>query len=138
MYNFHLYNSYYFFLNTTSSAKFIYRGPIAVLRKTFSTTFFKVILLLLLLSRFSLVQLFVIPWTIAHQAPLSMGFPKQEYWSGLPFPSPEDFPDPGIKLMSLVSLVLAGGFFTTEPPEKSKWSYNSGLITLFRLLHLTP
>ena len=37
------------------------------------------------------------PWTVAHQAPLSMGFSRQEYWSGLPFPSPEDLPDPGIK-----------------------------------------
>ena len=37
------------------------------------------------------------PWIVAHQAPLSMGFPRQEYWSGLPFPSPGDFPDPGIK-----------------------------------------
>ena len=43
------------------------------------------------------VQLFVTPWTIAHQAPLSMGFPRQEYWSGLPFPSPGDLPEPGIK-----------------------------------------
>ena len=43
---------------------------------------------------------FATPWTVAHQAPLSMGFPRQEYWSGLPFPSPGDLPDPGIKLMS--------------------------------------
>ena len=47
-----------------------------------------------LLSR---VRLFVTPWTVACQAPLSMEFPRQEYWSGLPFPSPEDLPDPGIK-----------------------------------------
>ena len=53
------------------------------------------------------------PWTVAHQAPLSMGFPRQEYWSGLPFPSPEDLPNPGIKPMSPA---LAGGFFTTELP----------------------
>ena len=46
----------------------------------------------------SLVQLFVTPWNIACQAPLSMGFPKQEYWRGLPFPSAGDLPDPGIKL----------------------------------------
>ena len=43
------------------------------------------------------VQLFVTPWTVAHHAPLSMGLSRQEYWSGLPFPSPEDLPDPGIK-----------------------------------------
>ena len=47
-----------------------------------------------LLSR---VQLFSTPWTVAYQAPLSMGFSRQEYWSGLPFPSPEDLPDPGIE-----------------------------------------
>ena len=46
------------------------------------------------------VLLFSSPWTIAHQAPLSMGFPRQEYWSGLPFPSPGDLPDPGIKSRS--------------------------------------
>ena len=45
----------------------------------------------------SCVQLFVTPWTIACQAPLAMGFPRQEYWSGLPFPSLGDLPDPGIK-----------------------------------------
>ena len=56
-----------------------------------------------------------IPWTAGHQAPLSMGFPRQEYWSGLPFPPPGDLPDPGIEL---VSPALAGGFFTTEPPGK--------------------
>ena len=58
------------------------------------------------------------PWTIAHQAPLYMGFPKQEYWSGLPFPSPGDLPNPGIELTSLVSPALAGRLFTTEPPGK--------------------
>ena len=47
-----------------------------------------------LLSR---VQPFVTPWTVAHQAPLSMGFSRQEYWSGLPFPSPGDLPNPGIE-----------------------------------------
>ena len=54
-------------------------------------------------------------WTIAHQVPLSMGFPRQECWSGLPFPSPGDLPNPGIQP---VSLALAGGFFTAEPPRK--------------------
>ena len=59
---------------------------------------------------------FVTPWTIAHQAPLSMGFPRQECWSGLPFPFPGDLPDPGIESVSPASPALAGGFFTTEPP----------------------
>ena len=50
----------------------------------------------------------VIPGTVAHQAPLSLGFPRQEYWNGLPFPSPGDIPNSGIKS---VSPALAGGFF---------------------------
>ena len=58
------------------------------------------------------VRLFVSPWTVAHQASLSTGFSRQEYWSGLPFPSPGDLPDPGIKP---VSAALVGGFFTTAP-----------------------
>ena len=57
----------------------------------------------------------VTPWTVACQAPQSMRFPRQEYWSGLPFPSPGDLPDPGIKPVSPASPALAGGFFTTEP-----------------------
>jgi len=49
---------------------------------------------------------------------MSMGFPRQEYWSGLPFPSPGDLPDPGIKPASPVIPALAGVFFTTAPPGK--------------------
>ena len=67
-----------------------------------------------MLSHFSHVQLFATPWTIAHQAPLSMGFSKQEYWSGFPCPPPGDLPNPGIKPVSLRSPALAGGFFTTS------------------------
>ena len=55
------------------------------------------------------------PWIVAHQAPLSMGFPRQEYWIGLPFPFPGDLPDAGIESPSSA---LAGRFFTTEPPGK--------------------
>ena len=62
---------------------------------------FSRLLLLLLLSHFSRVRLFAIPWTVAHQAPLSMEFPRQEYWSRLPFPSHGDLPNPGIKPVSL-------------------------------------
>ena len=58
------------------------------------------------------VWLFVAPWTIAHQGPLPMEFSRQEYWSGLPFPTPGDLPDPEIKPASLASSALAGGFFT--------------------------
>ena len=53
------------------------------------------------------------PWTVAHQAPLSKGFSRQEYWSGLSYPPPEDLPNPGIKLTSPASPALAGEFFTT-------------------------
>ena len=66
----------------------------------------------------SCVRLFATPWTVALQAPLSMGFPRQEYWSGLPFPSPGDLSDPGIKSKSLAPPALAGDFFTTVPPRK--------------------
>ena len=55
------------------------------------------------------------PWTVARQAPLSMGFSRQEHWSRLPFPSPGDLPDP---LIVPASPALAGGFFTAEPPGK--------------------
>ena len=58
------------------------------------------------------------PWTIACQAPLSMKFSRQEYWSGLPFPIPGDIPNPGIEPASLTSPALASRFFTTAPPGK--------------------
>ena len=60
-------------------------------------------------------------WTAAHQAPVSMGFSRQEYWSELPFPPPRDLPDPGIKPASLAFPALAGRFFTTEPPGKPQY-----------------
>ena len=60
---------------------------------------------------------FVTPWAVAHKAPLSMGFPSQEYWSGLPFPPPGDLPYPRTEP---ASPALGGGFFTTEPPGKPK------------------
>ena len=66
----------------------------------------------------SRVLLFVTLWTVAQQATLSMGFSKQEYWSGSPFPPPGHLPNPGIKPRSLESLALASGFFTTKPPGK--------------------
>ena len=66
------------------------------------------------LSHFSCVWLFVTPRTVACLAPLSVGFPRQEYWSELPFPSPGDRPDPGIQPASLMSPALAGEFFTTK------------------------
>ena len=68
---------------------------------------------------FSCVRLFATPWTVAHQS-LSMGFPRQEYWSGLPFPSPRDLPNPGTEP---ISPVLAGVFFISEPPRKLQLSH---------------
>ena len=67
---------------------------------------------------FSHVSFSATLWTAACQAPLSMESSRQEYWSELPFPIPGDLPDPGIKLASLVSPALTGGFFTTRPPGK--------------------
>ena len=56
---------------------------------------------------------FATPWTVARQAPLSMGFPRQEYWSGLSFPPPGELPAPGMELQSLTSPALAARFFNT-------------------------
>ena len=67
----------------------------------------------------SRVRLFAIPWTVVYQASLSMGFSRQEYWSGLPFPSPGDLPDPGIEPMSpalQADALPSDPFFTSEPP----------------------
>ena len=76
------------------------------------------------LSCFSHVQLCVTPWTVAHQDPLSMGFSRQEYGSGLPCPLPGDLPDRGIKSTFLRSPALAGGFFTTSDTwEALKWAF---------------
>ena len=65
----------------------------------------------------SVVSSSATPWTVAHQAPLSMGFSRQEYWSGLPYPSPGDLPNPGIEPSSPMSPAL---HFTTEPLGKPK------------------
>ena len=69
------------------------------------------------------VRVFETPWTLVCQAPLSMGFPRQEYWSGLPFPTPGDLPDPRIESASLASSTLAEGFFTTVPPGNLFWKH---------------
>ena len=67
------------------------------------------------------------PLTIARQAPLSVGFSRQENWSGLPLPPPGDLPDPGIEPVSLAALALAGGFFTTS----TTWETPISKILLF-------
>ena len=83
-----------------------------------------------MLSCFCHIRLFATPQTAAHQASLSMGFTRQEYWSGLPFPSPGDLPDPGIEPASLLSPILAGGFFTTSTTWKA-------LLIQWLRIHLT-
>ena len=85
------------------------------------------------------VRLFATPWIVARQAPLSMGFSRQEYWSGLPFSSPVHRSHIGSELASPASPALAGGFFTTElpgnvPPPLFFPSFNS----FFPLLHSSP
>ena len=70
-----------------------------------------------MLSHFSRVQLCATLWTVARQAPLSVGFSRQEYWSGLSCPPPGDLPDPGIERRSLKSSALGGKFFTTSRPS---------------------
>ena len=69
------------------------------------------------LSHFSGVQIFVTLWTASHQAPLSKGFTRQEYWSGLPFPAPGDLPNPGTEPTSLIFPALASRFFANS----AKW-----------------
>ena len=97
------------------------------------------------------VWLFATPETVARQAPLSMGFSRQEYWSGLPFTSPGDLSNPGIEPASLASPALAGRCFTTAQPGKywllnanylfkylqiHIWAQQNMLLVIFRLLHV--
>ena len=74
------------------------------------------------------VRLFATLWIEAHQAPLFMGFPRQEYWSGLSFPSPRDLSDPGTEL---ISPAVAGRFFTTESTGKSYVFFGKVSIQVF-------
>ena len=74
------------------------------------------------LSVFSRVQLFATPWTVTCQAPLSMGFSKQEYWSRLPFCPPGDLPDPGIEPASLMSPAWLAGSLSIAPPGKPRFN----------------
>ena len=83
----------------------------------------------MMLNHFSHVGLFGTPWIVAYQAPLCIGFSKQEYWSGLPCPPPGDLPNSKTELLSPVSPALAGRFFTSEPPGpvqiKSFWVHSN-------------
>ena len=75
------------------------------------------------LGCFSRFRLFATPWTVVHQAALSLGFSRQEYWSGLPCPPPGGLPDPGIKPASLTSPALAAGTLPLAPPGKPRVVY---------------
>ena len=77
----------------------------------------------------SVVSNSVTPWTVAWKTPLSMGFSRQEYWSGLPFPTPGDLLNPEIKPASPVSPALAGQFLTAEPPGKPLLGQKKNSIT---------
>ena len=87
------------------------------------------------LSRFSCAQVFVTLWILVHQGPLSMGFSRQEYWNGFPYPLPGALPDPGTESVSLMSPALAGRFFTTEPPgspgQDVRWDKSGNALGLF-------
>ena len=80
----------------------------------------------------SRIRLFATPWTVAQHAPLSMGFPRQAYWSGLPFPPPADLPNPGIEP---ASPALVGRFFNTEPPGKARAKTRD--VAKYRIMHKT-
>ena len=81
---------------------------------SFSLCFLKMGVLSVNVLSHSVVSVFVTPQTAAHQAPLSLGFSRQEHWSGLSFPSPGDLIDPGIEPTCLKSQALAGGFFISS------------------------
>ena len=85
----------------------------------FQTPFIAACVCACVLSHFSRARLLSILWTVVYQAPLSMGFSRQEYWSGLLFPNPGDLPDPGIKPTSLMSPALAGGVLPLAPTGQS-------------------
>ena len=89
-------------------------------------------------GRFSRVRLFVTASTVPHQAPLSMGFLRQEYWSGLPFPSPGNFPDPGIELTSLVSPVLRASSLPFEPQGEALGSSDNHSFEPLISLRILP
>ena len=87
---------------------------------------------------FSCVQLFLIPWIIVRQAPMSMDFSRQEYWSGLPFSTPRDLPDPEVEPASLMSPALKGRFFTNDATWEAQlsktWINYSFSLLYFQLL----
>ena len=82
------------------------------------------------------VHLCAVPWTIGHQAPLSMRFPWQEYWSGLPFPTPVDLPNPGIEPASFLSPALTGRSFTIRVTFFSDFIFNPIFLGVVNIIQL--
>ena len=89
--------------------------PLYTYTNSHTHTYIYVVCVCMHAQSLSLIQLFAIPWIVACQAPLSIEFSRQQYWSRLPFPSPGDLSDPG---MGPAPPALADRFFTTEPPGK--------------------
>ena len=104
------------------------------------STAFSIKLTWCVVSPFSHVRLFTTPWAVLHQASLSMGLSRQEYWCGLPSPPPGDLPDLGIKPASLMSPALAREFFITEPqgkrpPSRLTWEAKPDLPFVIYILY---
>ena len=114
-----------FYLKFYQELFIIFKGPITSTNKT-------LVVIFTLLMDGGLVPescpTLATPWTVALQAPLSMGFPRQKYWSELPFPSPGDLSDPGIKPATSCVSCIAGRFFSTDPPGKPKLLISSPLF----------
>ena len=106
--------------------------PICIFFNEFSTISFKLNNhYACMLSHYSCVQLFVTSWTVAHKAPQSMGFSREEYWSWLSFLSPGDLPDSGTGPTSLMSPALQADSLLIEPPRKPNNLYNTVFIEKF-------
>ena len=85
----------------------------------------------------SCVRLLATPWTVAHQAPLSMEFSRQEYWRRLLFPTRGDLPEPGSEATFLISPALAGQFFTTRPPGNPRVSVDSPVFHMEKRIEIS-
>ena len=110
-------------LSGLQKQRMIFRNSIRVLSYFYHTC---------VLSRYRRARLLVTPWTVAHQALLSMGFSRQKHWSGLACPPPGDLPDPGIEPMSLTFPALAGRFFTTS----TTWEAHSHCMYMYRVFFI--
>ena len=89
-----------------------------------------------MLNHFSCVQLFAAPWTVAHQAPLFMGFSRQEYWSGLPFPPLGYLPNPGIECSVPAPPALQADSLPTEPAGEPGRNHSCMLLSMSAMKHL--